>query len=191
MKKKSIFVNCITLVLFMVVSFTFVSCSSDENDKDVEVTLDTDNPQEIDGISISFQLLNPEGIAVKSFKEGEEIIFRLTISNTREEKVILPPTGVFLGGGDGNLFRVYTSDNKDMGKPWDQIITEATAHSAIDPKSSRTFSCPWVGMPNGESAKQFIKQDKRNPLPKGHYYSQFEIIMDNQKKVLCKKEFKI
>lgn len=79
-------INKFPLFLLFAGICTFaLSCSSNDdansNDNDAKETVLTDmnTRQDYDSISVDFCLLNSEGQAVTTFKEGEQIIFRLTV----------------------------------------------------------------------------------------------------------------
>lgn len=184
--------TCFIWSLFLITmgsTALFMSCSSNDDDTKEDIVYDTDAPQEVEGISVSLQLLNKDGKALRAFKEGEEICFKLTIENHRGETAQLPSTSIILGE---NLFRVYTSDHIDMGRSWDEMIELGVNYKTnLEANESISFSCPWIGMPDEANSMWLIKKSTRYPLQKGKYYSLFEITLDHEKKVTCKKEFNI
>ena len=85
MTKKGLF--SIFLLLTGILVFTS-SCSSDDNEdrQNDALEFDATPAQDYDGISIDFKLLNSDNIALKSFREGEDILFSLKIENNRDEE---------------------------------------------------------------------------------------------------------
>jgi len=64
----------------------FTACSSDNNDpKPEELVLDADTLQVFDGFDVKFQMLNAQGRPVTKFKEGENITFKLAVTNKQKE----------------------------------------------------------------------------------------------------------
>ena len=75
------------LCLFIVGICNYVcSCSSNDDVEDT-VEIDLNTVQDCDSISVDFRLVNSEGQAVKTFKEGEQILFRLTVTNKTGKKL--------------------------------------------------------------------------------------------------------
>ena len=176
------------------------SCSNDdeeESKKKEELDIDNEPAQDFEGLSINFQLLNSDSVAMKSFKEGEDIILKLTISNSRNETAILPRISLLVE----DLFHVYSSESKDYGRPWDSYVDPATGVWMIYPNESLVFYCFWDGKVDSDSPYSndieksvFIlrKTETHSRLVKGRYYSQFDLPIDTKgKKITCKKQFEI
>ena len=176
------------LILF-ILGIIASSCSNDESGNNESVELDTDPPQDYDGITINFQLQNPNGLSVKSFREGENIIFTLSLTNRTSEEAIMPNVMKILGE---NTFRVYSKDGRDLGLPWDYLSMSDAMMGAIrlPQGASRTFICSWLNDPEIEK-EGFGKDTVRYPLPRGEYYTQYDLSISDNKKVTYKKEFKI
>ena len=69
----------------------FENCSECKSwAKKDETVFDNDPPQHFDGLTVTYQLLNKDSIPMKSFKQGEDIIFSLIIKNNRDTTVSLP-----------------------------------------------------------------------------------------------------
>ena len=148
--------------------------------------------EESEKIVVNYQLLNEAGVECYDFREGENIIFKLEIKNNTDEDVIFPPISEIIGS---NIFHVYTRNEKDMGMPWDELFSILVAHSIIGAHSSTELICPWFDMPslstNGHVYSEcFIKKSKKSALPKGEYYSKFDIKLDS-KTITCNRTFKI
>ena len=110
----------------LVIGIGLVFNACDENDRPLRqmargrsVELDADTVQVFEGLTVTFQMLNADSLPVTNFKEGENITFRLVVTNSRKENVTLPNTRVMLGE---NVFHIYTSQGEDMGLPWDSRV---------------------------------------------------------------------
>ena len=205
---------CLSL---LVTGIVLTACS--ENDKPLtrvmpqgeDVVLDADTLQVFEGITVKFQMLNADTLPVTTFKEGEDITFRLVVTNSRDEEVAIPASLALIGG---DAFHIYTAQGEDIGRPWDSRIPFGLGTLIPRPGQSYQFLCPAFGEKEEEpdithyfpgadpwgSWVLFYKSDyARNPLPKGSYYTEFEINLNNgsenpslgYKGVLCRKDFRI
>lgn len=184
------------------------------------VELDADTVQVFEGLTVTFQMLNADSLPVTNFKEGENIIFRLVVTNSRKENVTLPNTQVMLGE---NVFHIYTSQGEDMGLPWDSRVCFGLANLVTSPGQSYQFLCPAFGEledpdkfnsasyypgadPWGSWCVFFKTEYVRKPLSRGNYYTEFDINLNDEdlnpkdsiknvskgyKGVMCRKNFKI
>ena len=150
--------------------------------------------EESSGEFVDFQLQNEDGMECYDFKEGNNIIFRLEIKNNTDEDAILPPFSEVLGL---DIFSVYSLGGGEIGTPWDVIMTSFREYEIIKAHSSAVFVCPWFDIPalyfNGTKhyySEYFYKKDDRLPLPKGEYYSKFDIKL-NEKTITCYRKFDI
>lgn len=207
------------------IGLVFNGCS--ENDKPLSqmtrgrsVELDADTIQVFEGLTITFQMLNADSLPVTNFKEGENITFRLVVTNSRKENVTLPNTQVMLGE---NVFHIYTSQGEDIGLPWDSRVCFGLANLVTSPGQSYQFLCPAFGELEDpdkfNSASYYPKANPwgtwcvffktayvRKPLSRGNYYTEFEINLNDEdpspkdgiknvskgyKGVMCRKNFKI
>ena len=160
--------------LLMIIS---AGCSKDDSEKQV---------------TVNFQLQNEDGVECYDFHEGENIIFRLEIKNNTDENAVLPAIYDIMGN---DIFHVYSKNGEDIGIPWDELYTNDLPRYIIGAHSSAVKICPWFDIPslalNGhEYSDCFYKKDEKAPLPKGEYYSKFDIKLDN-KIVTCNRTFKI
>ena len=126
--------------------------------------------------------------------EGDNIIFRLEIKNDTDEDAILPPFSEVLGL---DVFSVYSQEGEKMGTPWDVIMTSFHECEIIGAHSSAVFVCPWFDIPalyyNGTEhyySEYFYKKDDKSPLPKGEYFSEF-VIRLNERTITCNRKFVI
>lgn len=196
-----------------------IACSGD--DTPVETTkpketvkLDADTIQVFEGFTIKFQMLNASGLPVTTFKEGEDITFKLVITNSRDDRAAIP--GVV--GSEypligNNTFNIYSVQGEDLGHPWDWRYGRGLGNLILKPGQSIPFLCSAFGQDEydprrdnpekyllGDSWCAFIKTDyPRTPLPKGQYYTKFEINLNSggfdpssgYKGVECRKDFRI
>lgn len=179
----------------------FSACSSDddmsgviegqsslENSENVDVAMLQGTTDEM----VDFQLQNEGGIECYDFNEGDNIIFRLEFRNDSDEDAQVARFSEIIGW-DG--FRVYSIEGKDMGTPWDQIVTNSRMYDFIGAHSSEVILCPWFDIPalycNGHEhyySNMYYKTDEKMPLPKGQYYSRFEIKFED-KVITCNRNF--
>ena len=188
------------LVLMMSVLLAFGLLSACSKSDDVT---DINNHSEKDGtgtiekssdLMVDFRLQNEDGMECYDFKEGDNIIFRLEIKNDTDEDVILPPFSEVLGL---DVFTVFSLEGVKIGTPWDVIMTSFRECEVIRAHSSAVFVCPWFDIPtlyyNGTEhyySEYFYKKDDKSPLPKGEYYSDFDIKF-NEKTITCSRKFEI
>ena len=176
----------------------FTACSSDNDAKPEEVVLDADTLQVFDGFDVKFQMLDAQGRPVTKFKEGENITFKLAVTNKQKETFDLPSN--FIGD---DIFHIFSASGTDLDTPWDAVAYFST-YFILPQSESATISCKAFGK-SGENAAlpssivELIKEKDRNPLPKGSYYTQFELKLNAQGKtpsegskgIVCKKSFTI
>lgn len=200
MNKRKLF-NVIQTILFLVGTCTFVcSCSNDDDVKDA-IVMDLNTVQNYDSISVDFRLVNSEGQAVKTFKEGEQIIFRLTVTNQLDKTLkVNKPINIF--GED--LFQIY-SNGKPEDKPWDySILSSGPLTHYWAAHKSYVYECPWQGLvyePEEaidinfdeipSSGVALFKKHDRQPLPVGNYYTEFKLILNEDNFITCYKDFSI
>jgi hypothetical protein len=146
-------------------------------------------------VSVLFQLQNEKGEETYTFKEGENIVFRLEIKNYGTKTTILPPKSAVIGR---DIFRVYSaSDKKDLGTPWNQkgeTYTTMEGHFLLSPNSPLVYVCPWLnksGTTLSPDLYSNFKIDGTKPLAAGDYYSEFDIKLSDTHIVTCKCNFKI
>lgn len=212
----------VMLILSLLVAgagLVFTACSSDNDEpkpdvpQEPSVKLDADTIQVFEGLTVKFQMLNADSLPVTTFKEGENITFMLVVTNSREEMVAIPNIIDMLGT---NTFNIYTAQGEDLGRPWDARIGLGLANLETQPGQYYQITCPAFGEvenplmfdsasynpwadPWGTWCIFFKTEYARKPLPKGSYYTQFEINLNNgvenpskgYKGVMCRKEFRI
>ena len=172
-KKKSalrLFLVMISACLLLPVGMA--ACSSDEEDS----------------LSVQFHLEDENGVPKTEFKQGENIIFKLTIYNSTDASYSIKNWFSFF---DENFFRVYSFDGQDMGSSWD-IRYYLDLMEYIFAYDSRTFSCPWMTNENLPPTYPLVmKEEKMQPLPVGNYYTKFDLKFNENNVIHCKQNFKI
>ena len=173
------------------------ACSKSDDVTDINNHSEKDGTGTIEKSSdlmVDFRLQNEDGMECYDFKEGDNIIFRLEIKNDTDEDAILPPFSEVLGL---DVFSVYSREGEKIGTPWDVIMTSFRECEIIGAHNSAVFVCPWFDIPalyyNGTEhyySEYFYKKDDKSPLPKGEYYSEFDIKF-NEKTITCNRKFEI
>ncbi len=192
----------VLLVISILLSFSmFCACSSDDEMGDVTkepLTSESNDekngeiPQGTNDERVDFQLQDKDGKECYSFKEGDNIIFRIEIKNDTGEDAIMPRFYEIIGF---NAFRVYSINGEDKGTPWDEIFTNFLRFDFIGAHSSAVILCPWFDIPTlaDEGHEHFYsgffyKKEEKSPLPKGEYYSRFDAKLDD-KTITCNRNF--
>lgn len=188
--------NAFIVSVVLVVAILFAGCS-DSNDNNNPINDETGEfefTHDTKDVSVTFQLLNENGEETNTFKEGENVVFRLEVKNSGPISVILPENRYIVGH---DLFRVFSTDAKDWGTPWDKLVgvfTYMRGHSILGANSSTVYVCPWLNKAESILPKDSyldFQIDGIKPLPAGDYYSEFDIMLSDSQKITCKREFKI
>ena len=192
MKKKLVLMMSVLLALGLL-----SACSKSDDVTDINNHSEKDGTGTIEKSSdlmVDFRLQNEDGMECYDFKEGDNIIFRLEIKNDTDEDAILPPFSEVLGL---DVFSVYSREGEKIGTPWDVIMTSFRECEIIGAHNSAVFVCPWFDIPalyyNGTEhyySEYFYKKDDKSPLPKGEYFSEF-VIRLNEKTITCNRKFEI
>ena len=192
MKKKLLLMMSVLLAIGL-----FSACNKSDDVTDINNHSEKEEAGAItknSGDMVKFQLQNKDGMECYNFKEGDNIIFRLEIKNETDEDAIMPSFTEIVGF---NIFSIYSLNGGKIGTPWDEIFTNSRGHDLIRAHSSAIFVCPWFDMYalafNGHEhfySNFFYKRNEKTPLPKGEYYSKFNIKL-NDKIVICNRNFKI
>lgn len=188
----------IVLMMSVLLAFGLLSaCSKSDDVTDINNHSEKEGTGTIENSSdlmVDFRLQNEDGMECYDFKEGDNIIFRLEIKNDTDEDAILPPFSEVLGL---DVFTVFSQEGVRIGTPWDVIMTSFRECEVIRAQSSVVFVCPWFDIPalyyNGTEhyySEYFYKKDDKSPLPKGEYYSEFGIRL-NEKMITCSRKFEI
>lgn len=192
MKKKLLLMMSVLLAIGL-----FSACNKSDDVTDINNHSEKEEAGAItknSGDMVKFQLQNKDGMECYNFKEGDNIIFRLEIKNDTDEDAVLPPFSEVLGL---DVFTVFSQEGVRIGTPWDVIMTSFRECEVIRAQSSVVFVCPWFDIPtlyyNGTDhyySEYFYKKDDKSPLPKGEYFSEFEIRL-NEKTITCSRKFEI
>lgn len=192
MKKKLLLMMSVLLAIGL-----FNACNKSDDVTDINNHSEKEEAGAItknSGYMVKFQLQNKDGMECYNFKEGDNIIFRLEIKNDTDEDAILPPFSEVLGL---DVFCVYSQEGIKIGTPWDVIMTSFRECEIIGPHSSVVFVCPWFDIPalyfertEHYYSEYFYKKDEKSPLPKGEYFSEFDIKL-NEKTITCNQKFDI
>ena len=188
MKKNLLLVMGAAMVLAIGIS----CCSSDDeiSERSNDEVSETNDTLTLTA-HLGFQ--DESGVEKYVFKEGENIVFRLDVINNSEEDVIIHGNMAYILLHDA--FHVYSSQGEDFGKPYDVYETTDIGITMILSKGKITYLCQWLNDPNSELLWKpyYIHYiiDKRRPLPKGDYYSQFTIRLGDNQYFTCKRSFKI
>lgn len=191
----------VTKVFLIGIVVLAASCSSDDNDdpqpQPEVLDLDTEPAKDYDGLSVQLQLLNSDSVALKTFKEGEDIIFKLTITNNRTKVASIPALELLAE----DIFHIYSADGKDLGKPWDDYITGGAGILPVYMERPQIIDCRLDGNVEpfnldefNEAMWQTVHLRKRNlyeKLPKGSYYTKFDMPFEKGQVITFKKEFKV
>ena len=176
----------------LMTAFVITACSN--NDGDVWTPeLDMDPAQDYNGITVKFETLNMDGIAVNSFREGENIIFSLTITNNREQQISLPHVKDMFGD---IAFPVYSENNEEIGVAGRYVRTWSLDIPRLSTGRSFIIRYPWYmtdqNLPGLTAYYSFfVKDNPGQSLRKGKYYSEFEFFLEEGQKVVCRKDFRV
>ena len=189
----------ILLSLLLVEGCSFVVSCSDDDTNDA-VMLDMNTVETFDSLSVDFRLLNAEGQAVKTFKEGEQILFYLNVTN-KTDKTLKAQSPIYIVGDD--LFQIY-SNGKPSHKPWDYSLRASSSGARHwFSHASYVYQCPWQGpaydaetllhtdveMPS--SGVALLKSHERQSLPVGNYYTEFKLNISENNIITCHKDFSV
>lgn len=190
--------NLMVMSLLMA-GMAFTACSNDDDMQVREnVVLDADTVQVFDNFDVKFQMLDAQGRPVTKFKEGENFTFKLAVINKQKETFELSTE--FIGM---DAFRVFSAAGDNLGLPWDAVVQMGMAVYFLHQSESATVSCRAFGKNSDErpilTRLSLVKDKDRNPLPKGSYYTQFELKLNAQGKtpgegakgIVCRKAFTI
>ena len=160
--------NWMVVALAMVLTaLTFAACSSDD-DEIIPPYIDTCSVI-TDAYQIDYFLRNEKGEVTTTFKEGENIIFHVKITNKTGNTIHLADSRDVLKG----IMSVYNSNGEYVGNPWEKDFFTLELRWLEVGKDGLEWSCPWglfsnsVDMSSIEIHSNFTPT---NPLPEGNYY---------------------
>jgi hypothetical protein len=194
---KSVIVKALIAVS---VGLLLTSCSSDSGVEE-SIKLDTNTIVfENDMIRVDYLLKNSAGQAVTTFKEGEDISFYLSITNKSNEKIEKILSGQVISE---DIFTVYSVDgNNEVGKPWDGF-SWGVPNTSTPTHDNYVYKCSWLGsnkvdvngrpldIEYGSGNIGFFTTKPRTPLPKGKYYTEFLLHINDGKTITCHKDFSV
>lgn len=194
---KSVIVKALIAVS---VGLLLTSCSSDSGVEE-SIKLDTNTIVfENDMIRVDYLLKNSAGQAVTTFKEGEDISFYLSITNKSNEKIEKILSGQVISE---DIFTVYSVDgNNEVGKPWDGF-SWGVPNTSTPTHDNYVYKCSWLGsnkvdvngrpldIEYGSGNIGFFTTRPRTPLPKGKYYTEFLLHINDGKTITCHKDFSV
>lgn len=198
LKTKNMKLLRLPTLLATVMMFTFVvsACSSDDEMVTTDGgTYSSEETKDDSDASVfaKFMIQDENGSEKYVFKEGENIYFKLDITNNTEETAYLPNLIDLLFCD--NIFHVFSQKGEDYGHPFDSLVLPERRGPTVFPtKYTLTFLCPWLNnpdseFPNDQPPYSFFLFEKFRPLPKGEFYSVTSIKMDENKIVTFKKSF--
>jgi hypothetical protein len=166
MKAKQMIIPFI-LMLIMVAG---VGCKNDEVVMQLEVNSQTSVIQKkVAGINFRFSLLKARYQPSTVFKEGENIIFSFSIENALQDTIFVSTDFI-----TPDFYRVFKSDNIDMGKPWTGLWCDyslAKEELAIAPSNVKELNCPWVLNPSIQADYPLCMSQSKSYLMAGDYYT--------------------
>lgn len=190
-------INSTLILLTISAGIMLTSCSKDDDSIEpvAKETMETDQDQPImvDNIRIDFKILNTDSVAMKTFKEGENFYFTLSLTNVGTETLYLPYEQEIIGD---EAFKVFSADGKYVGISWDGDLVTFQHHD-LYPNTTRIIWSAWLTYSARDkeamriAGYELYKLPDHLPLPKGSYYTEFEITIHNNKKVKLRKEFRI
>lgn len=194
---KSVIVKALIAVS---VGLLLTSCSSDSGVEE-SIKLDTNTIVfENDMIRVDYLLKNSAGQAVTTFKEGEDISFYLSITNKSNEKIEKILSGQVISE---DIFTVYSVDgNNEVGKPWDGF-SWGVPNTSTPKHDNYVYKCSWLGsnkvdvngrpldIEYGSGNIGFFTTKPRTSLPKGKYYTEFLLHINDGKTITCHKDFSV
>jgi len=164
-----------TILLIFIFSIAAV-IGCENNEIVLEITSNSKNAviqKEVDGIKLKFCLLNENADSSTVFKEGENIIFSFSFENNLQDSIIVSTDFI-----SSNFYRVYQSDNIDMGKPWTGLWCEfnmAKQELELAPSSLKQLNCPWILTANFQPSYPLCMSQSKTYLPIGEYYTYIDL----------------
>jgi hypothetical protein len=213
MKKNFLFM--IGAMLLLMTGNALTACSSDDGNSELPTVLTVPSDPLVleekpfvgvtcleDSIKIQLQLLNSDSVATDTFKEGEDIIFKLTINSISNDLVMITPITDF----SDNIFDIYFSNGTYVGRPWDARFI-ALIHSFLTPDMLQEHTCSWLEEPVEDVKDKeinewrsisiakvpihYYKTEYRQPLSKGSYYTQFDVSVIEGRTTTIRMDFKV
>ncbi|HBU77474.1 MAG TPA: hypothetical protein DEF18_05175 [Muricauda sp.] len=160
----------LTMTLIVAFIFCIISCSNEnEGIKDFQVrSVDNCTESSIEELKLAFCLLDSMGVAKTQFKEGENIVFSLALTNTSKDTIIIKQNII-----DEHFFRVTEkSQQQNMGTPqtgaWCEF-SNAPREIVIGPSETFQLTCPWILTKSLKPVYPLCKGQSNEYLPIGEY----------------------
>ena len=171
--------------LFPAFMVAVMSCQKEPIEPVTELAIDSEQKViavEKNGIGIEFCLLNEEGEPATVFNEGENFKFHLAIENNVESDTAMYIVSDFIYKQEPELFEVFDSKGKVIGKPWEVIANLEISNTInqIDAGEKWIMESPWTetrvftGFYESDVIRflQFYFSGlNMKPLPAGKYYT--------------------
>ena len=172
MKHKKVEFSLLLLAL-PIIAITFICTGCDEGDI-FELEIDDKNPEivhEVNGIKLTFCLLNEQGDSATTFYEGENFVFRFKILNQTDDSLPFNDYGFYTT----SQFFSIKSKRKNFGKPFKFIrISTSKQLRYIFSNSFSAFIVPWHD--DREEFKimhGYFRGLGQSFLEKGKYHTEF------------------
>ena len=160
----------LTMTLIVAFIFCIISCSNEnEGIKDFQVrSVDNCTESSIEELKLAFCLLDSMGVAKTQFKEGENIVFSLALTNTSKDTIIIKQNII-----DEHFFRVTEkSQQQNMGTPqtgaWCEF-SNAPREIVIGPSETFQLTCPGILTKSLKPVYPLCKGQSNEYLPIGEY----------------------
>lgn len=155
------------LFLLIAIMTMLAGCSSDD---ELNGLIGNQATFRTDFYSIGYSLKNTKGERTTTFKEGENIIFDVTIYNTYGNEIALADERDILMGAAS----VFRSNGEFVGNPWQTVFYTCELRWIYIKANDRVhWSYPWIYDERYASTSSISIQNlsPMEPLPKGTYYS--------------------
>lgn len=148
----------------------------DNNDLHWEITPNSKTSiieQKIDGITFKFCLLNEQGKPAKIFEETKNFSFYFSATNNNKKDLYFDLEFI-----TSNFFKVYNSDNKDMGVSFKLLTTTDIGVAAFPFVSGQKYEFQQFWIDNRTTSWTWLngayQSVLKEHLPKGNYYTEFK-----------------
>jgi len=165
-------------ILFLLFSLMGAGCEKDE-ELIWEISPNSESAiiqKEVNGIEFKFCLLNEEGEPTTVFNQGENFSFYFSVTNNSREMLYFYPGYAY--SNENEFCRIYNSNNKDEGKPYQvlNVLDIGVGAYPFDPGESYIFEQLWVDLQDSiwSWEKGTYESTQQKPLNKGNYHTEFQ-----------------
>lgn len=126
-----------------------------------------------DILGFKFCLLDESNIPMDTFKEGENFIFNLKLSNNSNDTLVIEPDFI-----NSSFYEVNDLLGGTFGQPYSGVWCEfsgAPQVLQIDPGAHFILNCPWLLKDGEEPVYPLCKAESNEILPTGEYYTQMKL----------------